>query len=503
MIESEKSIEERLIYSLTQGTSQWKFCPEINNEAKLWQNLRDIIENNNRGILNGVPLNDSEFQQIKNQLSFPSFYRAANWLVGENGKAHVKVQRGNDNLQLLVFNKAHVTGGTSVYQVIHQFHAENDEEDEEERKRRFDVTLLINGLPLIHIELKKSDVPYKNAFEQIVKYVKEGKFTGLFSCTQMFVVSNLTETKYIAAARYDEMNFKFLSGWVDENNQPVAGLFDFAKDVLKIPQAHEMISQYSVLDRDEEKIILLRPYQIHAIEKIREASKDKKSGYIWHTTGSGKTLTSYKASRNLLQDIPNINKTVFLVDRNDLNEQTTNAFESYAENDYISVDDTENTDDLIDKLKSSDRQMIVTTRQKLQKLINKFSKDQVSPNEGQTSPNEDQISALKNKLQGLFIAFVVDECHRTISPDTKRDIDKFFNHSLWYGFTGTPRFGDNCYELKGDLPRTTEHRDHLDGGHPFRHGLRFFLFFHRRLIKAAIHLDRTLRLHLQSRERGL
>jgi type I restriction enzyme R subunit len=442
MSELETNIEDKLIEVLTQGDSQWIFCPEINTEDKLWSNLKTILENNNKEILKGKPLSIDEFAQVKNQLCFPSFYKAALWLVGENGKAHVKVQRGNDPIQLLVFNRAHVAGGTSVYQVIHQYNAFNDEADSQERNRRFDVTLLINGLPLIHIELKKKNVNYQEAFYQTVKYIKEGKFSGLFSCLQMFVVSNLTETKYIAAARYDEMNIRFLSGWVDEQNQPVANLFDFAKTVLKIPEAHEMISQYSVLDQDKEKIILLRPYQIHAIESIGKASRSGISGYIWHTTGSGKTLTSYKVSRNLLQDIPGIEKTVFLIDRKDLDEQTSNAFESYAENDFIDVDRTENTTDLINKMKSHDREMIVTTIQKLEIMIKRLE-----------SKGDSSIAF---RIKNLHLAFVVDECHRSVTPEKKRIIERFFSRSLWYGFTGTPRFGDNCYDQMGDLPRTTE-----------------------------------------------
>lgn len=441
MVELEKTIEDRLIETLTQGESQWFYCPDLNTEEKLWANLKQILENNNREALKGRPLSESEFEQVKNQLAFASFYKAGRWLVGENGKAHVQVQRGNDVLQLLVFNRAHVNGGSSVYQVIHQYQSFRSD-DKDEKDRRFDVTLLINGLPLIHIELKKKDVPYREAFNQILNYAKEGKFTGLFSCVQMFVVSNVTETKYLAAARFDEMNFKFLSGWVDEKNQPVANLFDFAKSVLKIPAAHEMISQYSVLDQDKQRIILLRPYQIHAIEAVRSASRIGKSGYVWHTTGSGKTLTSYKVSRNLLQDIPAIEKTIFLIDRKDLDEQTSNAFESYSENDFIDVDTTDNTSDLIAKMKSVDRQMIVTTIQKLQILIKRL--------------NANPSSSTSARIKGLHLAFVVDECHRSVSPETKRDLEKFFTRSLWYGFTGTPRFGENCYDLQGDLPRTTD-----------------------------------------------
>lgn len=192
---------------------------------------------------------------------------------------------------------------------------------------------------------------------------------------------------------------------------------------------------------DVKRLILLRPYQIHAIEAIREASRTGKSGFVWHTTGSGKTLTSYKATRNLLMDIPALDKAIFLIDRKDLDEQTNTSFSSYSQNDSIDVDNTDNVTDLKNKLKSSDRQMIVTTIQKMQILISKRLKE--------GTPEY-------NRLRGLKIAFVVDECHRAVSPATKRIIERFFGKSLWFGFTGTPRFPENPYPLMGDLPRTTE-----------------------------------------------
>lgn len=443
MPELESTIENRLIDQLSQGESQWTYCPELNTDEKLWQNLRSILESNNRDLLEGQALSEQEFEQVKNQLTFSSFYDAGRWIVGENGIARVHIRRDSKDLHLRVLNRAHVNGGSSVYQIINQMKRFKDgTEDGPQRDRRFDVTLLINGLPLIHIELKNRNHSYKEAYRQIVKYVKEGQFSGLFSCAQMFVVSNDVDTKYIAAARFDELNAKFLSGWVDEQNKTMPKLTDFAQKVLRIPEAHELITQYTVLDQDKKRIILLRPYQIHAIEAVRSASRRGESGYIWHTTGSGKTLTSYKVARNLLQDIPSIEKTVFLIDRTDLDQQTSGNFQSYSENDIVDVDDVENVSDLKKKLKNKSRQMIVTTRQKLQTLLRKLS----------TNPESKDYQHLRN----LKIAFVVDECHRAISPKTKRIIETFFIKSMWYGFTGTPRFGENSYPEMGDLPRTTE-----------------------------------------------
>lgn len=441
MPELESLIEQKLIEQLIYGDSQWTYRPDLKTEADLWNNFKYILEQNNKDRLDGEPLSDSEFEQVKNQLQFSTFYKAGEWLVGENGKVMVHVQRDTKKLHLVVMNHEHIAGGSSVYEVINQYSALKDDDDAASRDRRFDVTLMINGLPMIHIELKNRQHSYMEAFNQIKKYIGEGQFRGIFSAVQMFVISNGVDTKYFSAASDTELKKEFISGWVDRNNQPVSDYIDFAKNVLKIPQAHEMIARYTVLDNEAKRLILLRPYQIHAIEAIREASRTGKSGFVWHTTGSGKTLTSYKATRNLLMDIPALDKAIFLIDRKDLDEQTNTSFSSYSQNDSIDVDNTDNVTDLKNKLKSSDRQMIVTTIQKMQILISKRLKE--------GTPEY-------NRLRGLKIAFVVDECHRAVSPATKRIIERFFGKSLWFGFTGTPRFPENPYPLMGDLPRTTE-----------------------------------------------
>ena len=441
MPELESLIEQKLIEQLIYGDSQWTYRPDLKTEADLWNNFKYILEQNNKDRLDGEPLSDSEFEQVKNQLQFSTFYKAGEWLVGENGKVMVHVQRDTKKLHLVVMNHEHIAGGSSVYEVINQYSALKDDEAAASRDRRFDVTLMINGLPMIHIELKNRQHSYMEAFNQIKKYIGEGQFRGIFSAVQMFVISNGVDTKYFSAASDTELKKEFISGWVDRNNQPVSDYIDFAKNVLRIPQAHEMIARYTVLDNEAKRLILLRPYQIHAIEAIREASRTGKSGFVWHTTGSGKTLTSYKATRNLLMDIPALDKAIFLIDRKDLDEQTNTSFSSYSQNDSIDVDNTDNVTDLKNKLKSSDRQMIVTTIQKMQILISKRLKE--------GTPEY-------NRLRGLKIAFVVDECHRAVSPATKRIIERFFGKSLWFGFTGTPRFPENPYPLMGDLPRTTE-----------------------------------------------
>lgn len=445
--EKEKSMQSTLIEQLTHGESQWVYRDDLHNEEDLWQNLKQHLEENNTAKLDGVPLTVSEFNQVKNQLTFATTFKASQWIAGENGQANVHVQREDVNLEhndvwLTVMDSRQIAGGSSVYEIIQENQRFKANDDDLSRNRRFDVTLLINGLPLIQIELKNHQHPYMDAFRQIQKYIDEGRFNGIYSAVQMFVVSNGVETRYIAASREKPLNAKFLTVWLDQDNKPMPNLLDFAKAALSIPMAHELVTQYAVLDNDDKKLILLRPYQINAIKKVKEASRQQKSGYIWHTTGSGKTLTSYKVSRDLLQ-IPSIDKTIFLIDRKDLDTQSTMAFQTYAENDVVDVQDTANIYNLKQRLLSPKRQLIVTTRQKLQTLIRDL-------NDGDHNNKDYQ------RLRQLHVAFVVDECHRTISPGTQRKLNYFFNNALWYGFTGTPRFDVNSYPVEGDLPTTTE-----------------------------------------------
>lgn len=445
MLESE--MEDLLIKQLTCDVSQWTYRPDLTTEEALWNNLREKLNRNNIDELHGIPLTDGEMSQVKSFLldQAATTYKAARWLSGEHQVAQIPILRDDASLSkvtLMAVNSREVAGGSSSYEVINQFQAVKG--DESERNRRFDVTLLINGLPLIHIELKNRDHPFMDAFRQITKYCEEGKFRGLMGLVQMFVVSNGEQTRYIAADNHGNMNEKFLTRWVNEDNEPVENYLSFAKAALNIPAAHLMVGKYCVLDNDRKKVILLRPYQIHAIEAIRKASRERESGFIWHTTGSGKTLTSYTVTKNLL-DVPSMDKAIFLIDRKDLDQQTTSSFLSYADSDDVDVRNTELTGDLEDKLKSKDRCAIVTTIQKLQNIIRRCTDEDASP----------KYQKLREQISKKTIAFIVDECHRAVTPESKRLIEKFFNRSLWYGFTGTPIFDENKRAQKGDLPRTT------------------------------------------------
>ena len=448
-MEQENVLEQNLIDQLTHGESQWTLRDDIKNEDDLWNNFFKILSRSNKDVLKDVPLTDNEKAIIKSKIIHPTFYKSAEWLAGVNGEVRLQIQRDNTQLgtaDFVVINNNNIAGGNSVYEVVHQiqFHKRR----EIDRNRRGDVTLLINGLPMIHIELKNRAHSPKEALNQIQKYIDEQMFSGIFSTLQFFVVTNGSYTQYIAAGQ--QLKEKFLTTWVDKENKPVQNYLEFAKDVLSIPAAHNMVANYIALDSTQHSIIVLRPYQIHAIQAIFDASygKDNKeqphSGFVWHTTGSGKTLTSYKVAHNLLK-IPSIQKTIFLIDRNDLDTQTTQAFETYAQNDSIDVEGTENSYSLARKLVSSDKRVIVTTRQKMQALFKRIAQDQ-------------EQKRLYRKLKDVKLAFIVDECHRAVSPDQKNEIDAFFtkNPPLWYGFTGTPIFAENAREAKGKNARTTE-----------------------------------------------
>ena len=473
----EADMEKQLIDQLCFGDSQWTYRPDIKTDADLWANLRTKLNNNNIAALDGVPLTDSEMEQVKDFIreQAETTYKAARWLAGEHSIAQIPVIRedaSKGTVYLMAINNREINGGRSSYEVINQLQS-NINEVGGDRNRRFDVTLLINGLPMIQIELKNQDHPFMDAFRQIKKYGEEGKFRGLMGLVQMYVVTNGVETRYMAADNRGNLNEKFMIRWVDEHNEPVEDFIAFAKAALKIPDAHNMVGKYAVLDNDRKIVILLRPYQIHAIEACRKASFQRQSGFIWHTTGSGKTLTSYTVTKNLL-DIPSVDKTIFLIDRKDLDQQTSTSFMSYADSDDIDVANTESTHELEKKLKSKDRLAIVTTIQKLQTIIRRCTE----------ASTADKFKTLAESISKKNIAFVVDECHRAVTPETKRTIEKFFFKSLWFGFTGTPIFAENKRARKGDLARTTED---LYGA-----------CLHRYTIKEAIADKAVLGFHIQS-----
>ena len=440
----EAQMEKTLIERLAQGINQWRLREDLKTIPQLWANFFQILEDNNRDQLHDVPLTQNEKETIRTQITQPNFYQAAKFLAGANRQVRHHLKRDNSSLpdaDLLILDNTNIAGGTSVYEVVHQVEVNKSNLSPLDQDRRFDVTLLINGLPLIHIELKTPNFPFMDAFRQIQKYIDEDKFGDIYNFVEMFVVTNGTNTQYIPAGQ--NLRANFLISWIDQNKQQVNDYLDFARDVLSIPMAHHMIADYTVLDDNAQRIILLRPYQIQAIQAIFKASRKGKSGFIWHATGSGKTLTSYKVARNLLQ-IPAIDKTIFLIDRKDLDMQTVSAFQTYANNDTIDVDETSNSFELVKQLGDGNRNVIVTTRQKLQTIFKRME-------------NSPELAKKYEKLKDLRLAFIVDECHRAVTPAQKRELDRFFNRQpLWYGFTGTPIFAENARAENGQDARTTE-----------------------------------------------
>lgn len=460
---NELEVEDRLISVLGEGHNQWNYRPDLKTEQDLWDNLRQKISQNNVAELQDVPLTDDEFDRIKVELlnKTRTPFDAAKWLKGENGIARISIERDDDlgSASLILFTKDY-TGGLSSYEVVHQIATQPSEDGG--RNRRFDVTLLINGLPIVQIELKQ--VAAKDgifqAFNQIKKYAEEGLFrNNIFSTLQLFVVSNETTTRYFANALPKDLHHKFMFSWRTKDNQKVDNIYEFSKQMLNIPDAHRLIADYMIVseDQDSKVLMVLHPYQIHAFEAAFKAAVKHQSGYIWHATGSGKTITSFVTTK-LLAKKSGIDRTIMLVDRTDLDNQTTTEFTKFASeyNTGISsgkaksnalIVGTDSARDLSDELLSGENSntIIITTRQKLEAALRHAEKQ-----EQKKGSNKFQ------KLTSQHIVFVVDECHRAISAEGMENIKEYFPNSTWFGFTGTPIFDVNKKQAKGQLARTTD-----------------------------------------------
>ena len=452
----EAQLEQNLIDLLCARHGQWTFRPDLKTEEDLWNNLRNIIEIRNKSELNDNALTDSEFERIQSEIlaNTKTPFEAAKWLRGEKGKCSIVLERddGLGRIELVIYSSNEKNGGFSSYEVVHQI--AKSKSNLEERNRRFDVTLLISGLPIIQIELKTAIAKdgVKQAYYQIEKYIDEGTFSNtIFQTLQLYVMSNEQTTRYMAAAPKGELQEKYMFAWRTRDNTRVENINEFAKQVLNIPRAHELVSEYMILSEEQSSKVLmvLHPYQIHAIEAIFEAASKHQSGYIWHATGSGKTITSF-VSTKLLAQRSGIDRTIMLLDRKDLDNQTTSEFTKFASaystgvntNDNTLIVGTGNTKALSRALKldSSSNVVIVTTRQKLNKAIE--------------SLKEKEPGKLAN-LRGKHIVFIVDECHRAISAQNMDDIKKVFPKSTWFGFTGTPIFEENKKSSDGQYARTT------------------------------------------------
>ncbi len=459
----ENEIEKTFIEILTMRANQWTYRSDLKSEAALWANLRGHINRINVAGLDGEPLTDVEFKQIKTEFrrltQMP--FSASQWLRGENGIAQIAIERENiskGRVTLTLFSNKDIAGGISSYEVVSQIVPNIDGIPQ---KTRGDVTLLINGLPLIHIELKTEYAKdgYRQAFDQIERYAQSGFFNGIFATVQIFVVSNKVSTKYFARPSTNssfEAAKKFLFNWRQPDNTPVEDLYDFTRKVLSIPAAHELISRYTILVDDkkgQKYMMVLRPYQIHAIDKIRKQASAHEGGFIWHATGSGKTITSFVATKLLAQNAVGVARTVMIVDRKDLDSQTKDEFSKFASeyNTGISsgevADNTlivgiDNKRELVNHFlsKKNNNTIIITTIQKLSRAIRECR---------ETENNKFE------KLKGEHIVFIVDECHRAVSDKEMKEIKKFFPRSTWFGLTGTPIFEENKKTEMGTYARTT------------------------------------------------
>ena len=404
MPQSESQLEKEFIEQL-QGLG-FRYV-EIKDEEELANNLKTQLEK-----FNGTKFSKREFERILNHLQKGSRFEKAKTL---RDRFHLKRDDESD-FYVRFFNTEQWC--QNEYQVTHQVSQMG------RYLNRYDVTLLVNGLPLVQIELKRRGVELKEAFNQIQRYHKHsfaGRF-GLYEYVQIFVISNGVNTKYFA--NNPKQPFTQTFHWTDARNRKITKLVDFANVFLEKCQISKMIAKYIVLAEAQKIPMVLRPYQYYAVEAIINRVKESaKNGYIWHTTGSGKTLTSFKASQILSQEFPEIKKVMFVVDRKDLDIQTVKEFNSFSAG---SVDGTENTRALLRQLKDIDAKLIVTTIQKLDRVIGR----------------EKFLSQVKN-LQDEKVVIIFDECHRSQFGKTHKNIRQFFKKAQLFGFTGTPIFADN------------------------------------------------------------
>lgn len=412
-------------------------------EKDLLDNWAKILFDNNRGIdrLNNYPLTDGEMQQILEQINALRTPIKLNTFI--NGKT-VSIKRDNPDdkvhfgkeISLKIYDRREIAAGQSRYQIVQQ--PVFPRKSKILNDRRGDLILLINGMPVIHIELKRSGVPVSQAYNQIEKYSKEGIFTGLFSLIQVFVAMTPEETRYYANPGVDGVfNSDYYFQWADFNNEPINDWKDIASSLLSIPMAHQLIGFYTVADESDGVLKVMRSYQYYAanaisdkVAKTKWDEKNQRGGFIWHTTGSGKTMTSFKSAQ-LIADSQDADKVVFLMDRIELGTQSLGEYRGFAgeskgvSNELSSVKATENTYVLISKLKSDSHldTLIVTSIQKMSRI-----KDE-----------DGGLNAYDiEKINSKRIVFIVDEAHRSTFGDMLLTIKNTFPNAIFFGFTGTP-----------------------------------------------------------------
>ncbi|CAI3615722.1 type I restriction endonuclease subunit R [Clostridium neonatale] len=404
--QSEAELERLLIEQLVrQGFTKVK----INNEDDLRNNLREMLSIFNEEKLQYKELTDKEFERIERHLEGKSVYQSAKILRDKF------ILERDDGSEVYIEFFDSKNWCQNLFQVTSQVTMVS------KYINRYDVTILMNGFPIIQIELKRRGIDLKEAFNQIERYRKHS-FTGLYRYTQVMVISNGVDTKYFANSdrkfMYSQTFF-----WSDEENNRISNLKDFAATFLDKCFAAKIVARYMVINDTEKMIMVMRPYQIYAVEKlINRALETNNNGYIWHTTGSGKTLTSFKVSQ-ILSNEPSIKKVFFLVDRKDLDSQTLEEFNKFEKD---SVDTTDKTSTLVKQIKDVTKPLIVTTIQKMANAVN--------------SP---RYASIMDKYKEDKVVFIIDECHRSQFGDMHKAINKHFVNAQYFGFTGTPRFLEN------------------------------------------------------------
>ena len=404
--QSEAQLEEELLHLLVE---QNVTKVDINNIDDLLNNFRQQINKLNTNALKGNNLSDKEFDRLLTQINGKSVYQSAKILRDKL----ILTRDDNSQIYLELLNTKNYK--QNIFQIANQITVK------EKYTNRYDVTILINGLPLVQIELKRRGNDLKEAFNQIERYRKHS-YNGLFRFVQIFVISNGVDTKYFANSDTKPL-YTFTFFWTDEHNRRITKLSDFTKVFFNSSHLLDMLADYMIINDTDKNLMIMRPYQVYATKAlIKQALTTDKGGYIWHTTGSGKTLTSFKCSQ-ILSHNSNIKKIFFVVDRSDLDRQTLQEFNKFEKN---SVDATDNTNVLARQIADEHKNLIVTTIQKLAKAS--------------SSPKYKSIFA---KYADDKIVIIFDECHRSTFGKQLNCIKKVFPHLQIFGFTGTPRFPQN------------------------------------------------------------
>ena len=415
--QSEAQLEEQLIEQLKNQNYERVI---IEDYDALLDNFKIQFEKFNKSKLDNKALSNKEWERVFNHIGGKSIFESAKILRDK----FVLERDDGTKVYLMLFDEDY---SKNLYQVTNQTTVVG------KYTNRYDVTLLINGLPLIQIELKRRGGDIKEAVNQIMRYRKHS-YQGLYHFIQLFVVSNGVDTKYFANSDKDIL-FSHTFFWTDDNNIRITNLKEFSIVFLARDLVTKMLTKFMILNDTDKIMMVMRPYQVYATEAlIRQATVTNKNAYIWHTTGAGKTLTAFKTAQ-ILASNPKIKKVIFLVDRKDLDTQTTEEFNKFEAG---SVDATDRTNVLVKQMKDKNRQLIITTIQKMATAVNK-----------------PQYSKVLDEYREEKVVFIIDECHRSQFGDMHNDIVRHFKNAQFFGFTGTPRFEVNG-KTQGRVVQTTK-----------------------------------------------